>query len=394
MIGQGFKIGRLFGIEVRIDWSWLFIFFLATWNLGAAFGQFHPDWGVSLQWGLAVVASLLFFGSVLAHEMAHSLVAKARGLPVRSITLFLFGGVANIEREPDSAGTEFIMALLGPVVSLAIGFGLTFGVAAVTGGELTAGQEPGQVLQQFGPLETLFLWLGSVNILLGFFNLIPGFPLDGGRVLRAVLWALTDNLRKATRWATWAGQGIAWLMILAGISMAFGATLPLLGTGLINGMWFAFIGWFLHSAATTSYRRLVIQDVLEGVEVARMMRQSPPTTDGDITVNALIDDYIMRHDEQSFPVLENGRLAGIVTLDDVRTVPRGERSTRRVREIMTPVEELEVVSPEDEAGDAFQVLVQRDVRQLPVVRDGELVGLLRRRDVLRWLQLQSEVELR
>jgi Zn-dependent protease/CBS domain-containing protein len=394
MTGRGFKFGRLFGIEIRVDWSWLFIFFLTTWNLSVAFGQFHPDWGGALRWGLAVLAALLFFASVLAHELAHSLVARARGIPVRSITLFLFGGVSNIQREPPSPGTEFIMALLGPVVSLVIGFTLTILTTLSVGQQLQGTvQDPNQALQNFGPLATLFLWLGSINIILGFFNLIPGFPLDGGRILRSAFWALTDDLRKATRWASWVGQGIAWLMILAGIAMTFGVTIPFFGSGFINGLWLAFIGWFLHNAASRGYRRVVIQDVLEDVEVRRMMWENPPVVAADVTVERLVDHYIMRSDDQSFPVMENEQLVGMVALDDVRKVPKERRAEVRVEEIMTLREDLVIVGPHDEASEALYALARREIRQLPVVSDGSLVGLVRRRDIVKWLQLQSELEL-
>lgn len=395
--GGGVKIGRLFGINIRIDWSWFLIFFLVTWNLSSVFGNYHSEWSAGLRWGLAIGSSLLFFASVLAHEMAHSLVARARGIPVRNITLFLFGGVSSIQREPPSAGTEFIMAILGPVTSLVIGAALIFITASVTEFDVLArgtAQNPAELLGQFGPLQFAFLWLGSVNVLLGFFNLIPGFPLDGGRVVRSIFWALTDDLRRATRWASWIGQGIGWMMILGGISAVFGVQIPFFGAGFLNGLWLIIIGWFLQNAATRSYRRVVIQDVLEEVPVRRMMLRDPPTVRENISVDTLIDNHIMQTDDQAFPVLdEGGSLVGVVTLTDVRSVPNTARGSTTVAEIMTPKEDLSVVDPEDDAGDAFQDLAQRDVRQLPVVSEGQLVGLVRRRDVVRWLQLQSDLEL-
>jgi Zn-dependent protease len=389
---RGFKIGRIFGINIRIDWSWILIFLLVSWNLSAEFGNLHKDWGVALRWGTAVLAALLFFASVLAHELAHSLVAKSQGVPVRSITLFLFGGVSNIRREPSSPGGEFFMAILGPLTSFVVGFVLIamvgFGVGSLMNLEAVSSD-----LSELGPLTTLLLWLGSINITLGAFNLIPGFPLDGGRVLRSILWAILDDLRRATRWASWVGQGIAWLMIMAGVSMVFGAQIPYLGSGVANGVWLAFIGWFLNSASVRSYRQVVIQDILEGVPVARMMRSDPPTVRPDVSVRALIDDHIMKSDDQAFPVLDDtGRVVGIVTLDDVRSVPRDARDTRDIRQIMTPLDELATLNPEDEAGEALRTLVQRDVRQLPVLEEGQnLVGLLRRRDIIKWLQLESDL---
>jgi Zn-dependent protease len=391
---RGFRIGRIFGINIRIDWSWILIFLLISWSLSSEFGNIHQDWGIVLRWGTAVVAALLFFASVLAHELAHSLVAKSQGVPVRSITLFLFGGVSNIRREPSSPGGEFFMAILGPLTSFVVGFILIAAVGFSVGSLMNL-ENISSDLSQLGPVTTLLLWLGSINITLGVFNLIPGFPLDGGRVLRSILWAIMDDLRRATRWASFVGQGIAWLMIMAGISMVFGMQIPYLGTGVANGVWLAFIGWFLNTASARSYRQVVIHDILEDVPVTRMMRQDPPTVPPDVSIDALIDDHIMKSDDQAFPVLdEAGNVLGIVTLDDVRTVSRDERSTTNIRQIMTPLDEMATLSPEDEASGALQKLVQRDVRQLPVLKDGQnLAGLLRRRDIIKWLQLESDLNL-
>ncbi len=387
---SGFSIGRIFGINIRIDWSWLFIFFLVTWNLGTVFGQFHPQWGTGMRWGIAVVAALLFFGSVLAHELAHSLVAQARGIPVHDITLFLFGGVSNIQREPDSPQAEFLVAILGPITSFVIG-GILLWIGGLGVGSLADLSDPSKIIGQLSPLSTLLLWLGSVNITVGLFNLIPGFPLDGGRVLRSILWAMTDSLRRATRWASGVGQAIAWLMIIAGISMVFGARVPFFGSGFTNGLWLAFIGWFLNNASIQSYQRVIIQDILEGVPVKRMMRSSPPTCAPDCSVSRLVHDHIMGTDDQSFPVLDGSHLMGIVTLEDVRSLSRNAWDTTTVREIMTPADQLTVVSSEEDAAEALNKLAQRDVRQLPVLEGKELVGLLRRRDIIKWLQLHSEL---
>jgi Zn-dependent protease/CBS domain-containing protein len=391
---KGFRIGRIFGINIRIDWSWVVIFLLTTWNLGTVFGSYHADWGFALRWGVAALAALLFFASVLVHELAHSLIAKARGIPVRSITLHLFGGVSNIQREPDSPSSEFLMAIVGPISSLVIG-GILLWSAWIVAGPTGALANPAEALRGLSPMLTLLLWLGSVNVMVGLFNLIPGFPLDGGRIVRSLLWAITENLRRATRWASSLGQGISWLMILAGIAMTFGARIPFLGTGLGNGMWLAFIGWFLNNASAQSYRQVVIQDILEDVPVARIMRTDPPTCLADCSVSRLVHDHIMQSDDQSFPILENGtrRLAGLVTLDDVRRVSRDAWDSTKVADIMTPVDQLVVVRPDNEATEALSKLTSRDVRQLPVVSDDELVGLLRRRDIVKWLQLHAELGL-
>jgi Zn-dependent protease len=393
MMKSGFRIGRVFGIDIRIDWSWLVIFTLITWNLGTAFGQSHADWSTALRWGMAVSAAILFFVSVLAHEIAHSLVARARGIPVRSITLHLFGGVSNIQREPDSPQAEFFMAILGPITSLVIGGALLWIVSLNIGLAGNGTLDIEEMMSQMNPLITILSWLGSVNVTVGLFNLIPGFPLDGGRVLRSILWAVTDDLRRATRWASWAGQGIAWMMILAGIAMVFGVRIPILGTGFANGLWLSFIGWFLHTASAQSYQRIVVRDILGGVPVARMMRANPPMCSPECTISNLVHEHIMRSDDQSFPVVEGGRFIGLVTLDDVRQVPRADWDTTTVRQTMTPSDQLVTVTPQEDAADALDKLTQRDVRQLPVVSNGSLAGLLRRRDIIKWLQLESELSI-
>jgi Zn-dependent protease/predicted transcriptional regulator len=392
MFSGGFSIGRVFGIDIRIDWSWLFIFVLVTWNLADVFGQVHTNWGAVLTWGTSVVAALLFFASVLAHELAHSLVARAQGVPVRSITLFLFGGVSSIERDPSSARNEFLMAFVGPLTSIVIGIVLLLIAGAGTGSISASVTDPTQAIALLNPLTTLLMWLGSVNVFVGFFNLIPGFPLDGGRVVRAILWALTDDLRSSTRWASVLGQLIAWLMILAGIAMVFGVQIPFFGTGL-GGLWLAFIGWFLNTASAQSYRQLVIHDILEGVGVSRMMRSEPPTVAPNVSVSSLVHDYIMGHEDRAFPVMEDGRLVGLVTLEDVRHASRETWETATVREIMTPADELVEVRPEEDAAEALNKLTARNVGQLPVTQDDKLVGLLRRQDLVNWLQLHSELNL-
>lgn len=393
MRGSGFRIGKLFGISIRVDWSWLLIVLLITWNLASVFGQVHPEWSSGMRWVLSLLAAGLFFASVLAHELAHSLVAQAQGLPVKNITLFLFGGVSNIQREPSSPKNEFLMAAAGPFTSLIIGVVL-LGAVAATQAIARGLANPSQWLAGLSPISTLLLWLGSINIILAIFNLIPGFPLDGGRVLRSFFWAVTHNIRTATRWAAFIGQGVAWLMIVAGIAMAFGVRVPIFGTGLINGIWLAFIGWFLNSASSQSYQQIAVQDILDGVQVSRLMRKDPPTVDGDCTIDDLVNTHVMGTDDQAFPVLDKGHLVGIITLDDVRRTPRERWSQTYVRDAMTPESSLVTVSPEEEASSALEKLVQRDVRQLPVVRKitggQEFVGLLRRTDIVRWLQLNSQ----
>jgi Zn-dependent protease len=373
-----------------VAWSWLLIFVLTTWNLGTVFGEMHSDWSVALTWGVSVVAALLFFASVLAHEMAHSLVARAGGIPVRSITLFMFGGVSNIQREPDSPGREFWMAIVGPVTSIVLGVALVWAATIGAGPLSGAMSNPTDAIAGLGPVYTLLVWLGSINMTVGLFNLIPGFPLDGGRILRSIFWAASDDLRRATRWASWVGQGIAWLLIVSGIAMVFGVRIPIFGTGVSGGLWLAFIGWFLNNASSQSYQRTVARDLLEGIPVRRMMRECPPTVGPEISIDALVHDHVMQADDHAFPVVQEGRVVGMVTLEDIRSVSRDRWEEVVVREIMTPAKELMTVGPDEDAADALDRLMGRDVRQLPVLQDGTLAGCLRRRDIVKWLQLSGE----
>lgn len=384
----GIRVARIFGINIHIDWSWIFIFILITWQLAiAVFPGFHPDLAFFPLLGLSVAASLLFFASVLAHELAHSLMAKARGLPVRRITLFIFGGVSNIEREPPSPAAEFWITVVGPLTSFILGVLFLFAGLYPLGGAV---QNLPQALTGLGPFYTLLFWLGSINILLAIFNLIPGFPLDGGRILRSIIWAITGSLRRATRWASMVGHVVAWLFIITGIAMVFGIPVPIFGTGLVGGIWLAFIGWFLNNAAAQSYQQVVVQDMLEGVSVTRLMRSQPPTVEPELPISSLVYDHLMGTDERAFPVLDEGRLVGMVCLEDVRKVPKEEWDQTRVHQIMTPSEELEVISPREDATEALEKISRRDINQVPVVQNGELVGLLRRQDIMRWLQLHSE----
>jgi len=215
--------------------------------------------------------------------------------------------------------------------------------------------------------------------------------LDGGRILRSILWAATRDLRRATRWASQVGQLVGWLFVFSGLAMMFGARVPALGTGVGGGLWIALIGWFLRSAAATSYKQLLIEDLLEDVPVARLMRADVRTVEPELPVSDLVYDFMLGTDERAFPVVDRGKLAGLVTIEDVRKVPRDSWPSTRVSQIMTPAEKLAVVGPRQDASEALHELTRRDVRQLPVVENGKLVGLLRRRDIVRWLRLQSDV---
>jgi len=388
---KGFRIGKIFGIDIHIDWSWLLIFGLVSWSLLSTFEQMHSEWTTLAQWGMALSAALLFFMSVLVHELAHSLVARARGVPVRNITLFMFGGVSNIQREPTSPLGELLIAIVGPLTSFLLGaVFLILGSGSIALANINV-MNANTMLSQLGPVGTILIWLGSVNILVGLFNLIPGFPLDGGRIVRSILWGITDNLNKATRWASWMGQAVAWTFIFAGMSMMFGVRIPLLGSGFVNGIWLIFIGWFLQSAATQSYRKVVVQDILEDVPVKQMMYTDVPVVHANLSVQTLIDNYIMQSDNRAFIVLDDDKMLGLVTIEDVRKVAPESRSETIIRNVMTPSQKMVVVAPEEEAAEAFERLQAKDIRQLPVVNGNKIVGLLRRKEIIRWPKFPSNL---
>lgn len=385
----GFRLGRLAGIEIRVDWSLLIVFWLIVASL--AMGRFpllHPDWSVGMIWSVALIAAVLFFASILAHEMAHALVGRARGIAIDGITLFLFGGVARIAGEPKSPGSELLMAAVGPLTSFLIG------VISIAAGMAMSGTPRDDLtwVANLSPTASVLLWLGSTNVMLAVFNLLPGFPLDGGRVLRATLWKLTGDFKRATRGASLVGRGVAFLMIFLGVMMAFGMQVPWLGSGLFQGLWLVLIGWFLDSAAVNSYRQLVVTQMLAHVPVARLMRGDITAVPATAPVSALVDHYLMRSDEKCFPVIDADSLAGTVCMTDLRKARRETWDMTPVRAIMTRREELTTVRPDETIADALTKLATNDVDQLPVIdatRPEKLLGVLRRSDILRFIELQG-----
>ncbi len=390
MFGRSIHIGRLFGIKIALDWTVVFIFLLVVSNLGfGLFPMWHRDWSPVLVWSLAALAGVLLFVSILLHELSHALVGRAFGMPVRSITLFIFGGVTDIEREPPSPRGELLMAAVGPATSLALGLVALLVVNWTMGDVAATASSAAEIVAAMSPWQTLLAWLGPINLLLGLFNLVPGFPLDGGRVLRATLWSITHNLERATRWASRAGQAVGWLLIVIGVLMVFGVRVPIFGTGLIGGLWLAFIGWFLQNAAVMSYRQVLVREILEDVPVERLMRRNIVPITPEMTVEELVDDYVMSGQEQTFPVVKSDRLVGIVGLDDVRKVARARWPNVRVAEVMTPRDAIHVASPEQDVYEAMNELGRYDLAQLPVLEGEQLLGMLRRNDIARWITLQT-----
>lgn len=386
-------LGRLWGIRVQLNFSLIFIFLLLLFNLGAGvLPRWHPTWTPGLIWSVALAAALLFFCSILVHELSHALVARRNKIPVRSITLFLFGGVANIEQEPDSPRVEASMAAIGPVVSIGIGILFT-ALAGILTGQSDVASAPEKALANMGPLETLLAWLGPVNIVLGIFNLLPAFPLDGGRVTRAFLWAVIGDLARATRWATRLSQCIAWLLIAAGIAMSFGVHVPFFGRGMLSGLWLAFIGWFLNNAAVASYRQVKIRNLLQDVSLRTLMRRPlPPLVASDTRISDFVETYAVSSSDSVFPVAVGDTVVGVIDVDAVRKLPRAAWSTTAVREVMTPLTELPSIDRNEDAYDAVRRLGNGSNKVLAVFDSGRFLGLLQHEDIARWLELQAGLE--
>ena len=385
---RGFHLGRVSGIDIEIDWSLAIIFALIVVSLGSGlFPAWHPDWSPLQAWTVALVAAVIFLASVLAHELSHALMGRRYGIEIRRITLFMFGGMAHLTDEPQEWKAELWMALVGPLASMAIGLGCLWLAGLLTGPVTFDPQDPQALLRQLGATASLLLWLGQINLLLALFNLVPGYPLDGGRVLRAALWGMTGNPDLATRWASRAGQAFAWLLMSAGLAMMLGVTLPVLGGGAVSGLWLAFIGWFLNNAAVVGYRQTRARSALEGLDVSRLMLRQVPRVPPGMTIETLIDTQLMASGQRTFAVESDGSLLGLVSLSDLRHRPRSKWAQTTIAQVMTPRSRLTCTTPATPASEALYLLAGRDLNQLPVLENDQLVGLFRREDVLRWLSL-------
>lgn len=369
------RLGRFFGIEVGLHYSWFLIAFLITMSLASQFQATNAFWGSGVIWGVSIVTAALFFVALLAHEMSHALVARAHGLKTRAITLFALGGVAQIEQEPEDPRTEFWVGAVGPFSSAVIG-GVCLAIA------FGAGWQPGRM--PHAPLAAMFLWLGYINLMLAAFNLIPGFPLDGGRILRAILWWWTKNGDRATMLAARTGQAVALIFIAFGIFRFFG------GAG-IGGLWIAFIGWFLMQAAGASYANVALTTGLKDVHVADVMDRDCTTVDGNLNVESLVEDYLLRTGRRCFVVAQKGQVEGLVTPHEIKALERQRWPYTTLHDIMRPLEELHTVSPATSVMEALETMGRDDVNQLPVMADHHLEGVVTRAHVLQFLQTRAEL---
>ena len=371
------KLGTVFGVELGLHYSWFVIAFLIMLSLVAQFHGVNRDWSETVVWSAAILTSVLFFVGLFAHELSHALVAKARGLPIHKITLFLLGGMAQLEQEPGDASTEFWMAIAGPIASGAIGLILLASAEALGWIPWTSAQSPG---------VAILVWLGYINLVLGAFNMIPGFPLDGGRVLRAIIWWITGSADRSTKIAAQIGQLIGVAFIAVGIISFF-------GRGGFNGLWFAFIGWFVFQAAGASLMQLQIGSVLRGLRVSDVMSHDCPSVDGNMGLQEFVDEQLLKSGRRCFLVDDHDdhHVAGLITPHEVRNIERSRWPLVTVREAMRPVGAIHSLTPDVPAMQALEMMGREDVNQLPIVMDGKLQGIVSRAHLLQVIHSRSEL---
>jgi Zn-dependent protease/CBS domain-containing protein len=369
--GAAWRIGRVAGIDVAIDSSWVLIFLLVTVSLGTQLRLAHEEWHWSSTWGTGVVTSLLFFASIVLHELGHSLVAQRVGVRVRSITLFVFGGLAALESEPRRPRDEILIAVAGPLVSTALGIVFLAGAGAL-------GDQPGfrEVIGE------ALAWLGRINLVLAAFNVVPGFPLDGGRVFRGILWATTGSFERATTAAAASGSLFAYGLI------AMGVLTVIFGGEILGGLWLVFIGWFLLSAARATAGQVVLERILESVQIGDVI---VPVEEARVsrsdTVEYVLADAVLRHGLRTLYVVEGpDELRGLVTLRELSQVPADERAQRRIEEIMLDVDQLALLAPDENGWEALRRMAEWNVNQLPVTKERHLLGAVTRERLLAVVQ--------
>ncbi len=373
MFGKRIKLFKLFGFEVRLDLSWIFIAVLITWSLGSGFFPYrYPGFSTFTYWVMGAVGAVGLFVSIVLHELCHSLVANAYGMPMKGITLFIFGGVAEMGDEPPSPKVEFQMSVVGPLSSIAIGF--------VCYGLFILGMRGAWLM----PVNAVLEYLAAINILLACFNLIPAFPLDGGRILRSILWKVWKDIRRATRVASMIGAGFGYLLI------AF-AVYSLLVGNFIGAVWWFLIGMFIRGAAQMSYQQLILRRSLEGEPVSRFMKRDPVTVSPSISIREFVDDYMLHHHFKMYPVVEDGRLIGCITSQEVKKVPREAWPNTIVGEVATRVCAENSVGPDTDSVDALARMRKTGSSRLMITDGDRLVGILSLKDLLEFLSLKVEL---
>jgi len=369
--GGGIHLGTVAGINIGLDYSWFAIFGLVLLSMGLGYLPSElPETSSILIWVLALLTTILFFASVLGHELAHSILARINGLPIEGIDLFIFGGIAKLQEEPHSARQEFI-AIVGPLSSFVIG--AVFAVLWIVLRPISS------------PLAVVAQYVAQINILLGGFNLLPGFPMDGGRVLRAIIWSRTGSLRRATQVATSVGQFFGYALIILGL-------VELFVTQSLSGIWLAFIGWFILQAAQASYQQLLMRQSIAGVKVREILSTTPPIIPAHISVRDAIDHYFMEYPASVFPVMHGGQLLGVVSVEEVRGVDYSARAITPVAQVVRTVAEDHFVSPDDDASTALEKISRQGGGLLIVMAGENFAGIITQQDLLRLIQLRLSLQ--
>ncbi len=364
----GIPLGRVLGIPLYLHPSWFVIFLLITVSLRTQFTSQHPGWTPTQHWALGIITSILFFASVVFHELSHSVVALRYRIPVKSITLFVFGGLASIQREPEQAKQEFNIAIAGPLSSLFLAACFFLVAHYFHGEEMVASAAK---------------WLWEINLLLALFNLLPGFPLDGGRIFRGIVWAITGNFTKATRLASNAGRLLAYLMIFLGVWQA-------LHGNWVGGLWTAFIGWFLLTAAQESFAQVAIRSTLTGVRVEDIMSRDIPTVPRDMSLEEYVHE-VLRTGKQYHIVTGAGNPVGLITIHAARSVPRDEWNNTSLQAAMTPIDKIQSAAPDEPVLGLLERMQSENVTQMPVISDGHIIGVIARETIIHMLQTRLQL---
>lgn len=367
------KIGRILGISIEINYTWFVIFALVTSSLAFSyFPALYPRHSMLINILDGLITALFFFLSVIAHELSHSYVARLNQVPIQKITLFIFGGVAEMSSEPKSSAAEFKMAIAGPLASFVLS-GLFFLVYLAAG-----------LLRLSSPITAPLFWLSGTNLFLGLFNLLPGFPLDGGRILRAVLWKILKDFRRATKIAVRGGQTLTFMLIAVGLW-------EILFQRRLDGAWLVFLGWFLNYIASAYYQRATLEQSLSNVKVSEIMMPNVLTVSPDLSLESLVNDYFLKYRFGRFPVVDGSELLGAISLHDVKEIPREKWPETRVREAMAPLKPSLIVQPESEVVEVLMQMALEEVGHLLVVKEGTLIGIVTKSDVLRLIRAKSEL---
>jgi len=374
MFGDSYRLFKLLGFEVKINPSWLIIAALIVWSLASGtFPHYFENLSASTYWWMGVAGAIGLFLSIILHELSHSLVARKFGMPIKGITLFIFGGVAEMNEEPPSAKSEFWMAIAGPSASIVLGL-LFLGFNNLTNQELFPQAVHGVIS-----------YLAFINLLLAGFNLIPAFPLDGGRVLRSGLWAWKKNIRWATHISSKIGAAFGiFLIILGGISFFAG--------NFIGGIWWVLIGLFLRGASKMSYQQLLLRKALQGEVVKDFMNENPITVSPSLPIDQLIEDYIYKFHHKMYPVVQGDKLMGCVTTQDVKDIPKEERPTHTVGDVVKNCSNNNTISPDDDVIKVFMTMKRAGKSRLMVVENNHLVGVIALKDLLRFLSLKIDLD--